>query len=68
LIQLLRDHQWNQENTITNADCEKGYRIPNAQIEDKDPSGVANGYLCSNAFKHQMNAIVGACSSVPTKI
>ena len=48
-------------NTITAEDCEQGNRTPNAEIDNKDPSGVANGYVCSNILKDQMNAIVGAC-------
>lgn len=50
-----------KNNTITSEGCEEKDRTPNAQIDDKDPSGVANGYVCSHALKDQMNAIVGAC-------
>ena len=48
-------------NTITTEDCEDKDRTPNVFINNTDPGGVANGYVCSNALSDQMNAIVGAC-------
>ena len=48
-------------NTITTEACQEENKVPEAQIDNKDPSGVANGYVCSRGLSDQMNAIVGAC-------
>jgi hypothetical protein len=47
--------------TIVGRGCEERDRNPNAKIDNTDPSGVAGGYVCSNALSDQMNSIVNFC-------
>lgn len=47
--------------TLTGWTCDSKARIPNAFVNNTDPDGVANGWICSYAMADQMNAIINAC-------
>jgi hypothetical protein len=47
--------------TLAGWTCDEKARIPNAFINNTDPSGVAGGWLCSYAMADQMNSIVNGC-------
>lgn len=53
--------------TIVSTTCDEKDRYPNAFLNNTDPGGVAGGWLCSRAFKDQMNAIVSQCKPATTQ-